>query len=98
MFLQVTHAAVNNCAYCARVFGSVAHQATVYCVDDFWRRRYEDDGAGWDGVNLDGDNGNENRVIKDRNERIVRAREQNRLIRATGRDNVHEQGERRIQE
>ena len=70
MFLQITHSAVNDCAYCAGVFGSVAHQATVYCIDDFRRRRDEDDRAGWDGVNLDSDDGDENRVIRDGNKCI----------------------------
>ena len=65
MFLHITHSAVNNCAYCAGVFGSIAHQATVYCVNDFRRRRDEYDGAGGDGVNLDGDEENENGVIRD---------------------------------
>ena len=90
MFLQITHSAVNNCAYCAGEFGSVAHQATVYGVDDLRRRRYEDDGAGWDGVNLDDDDANENWIIRDQNEWITGGRDQNRLIRATAQDNVHE--------
>ena len=70
MFLQITHSAVNNCAYCAGVLGSIAHQATVYRVDDFRRRRDEYDGAGWDGVNLDGGDGNENGVVRDRKKLI----------------------------
>lgn len=36
MFLQVTDAAIDYGSHCAGVLGSVAHKATVDCVDDSW--------------------------------------------------------------
>lgn len=71
MFLQITHSAINNRAYCAGVLSSIAHQATVYCVDDFRGRRDEYDGAGGDGVDLTGGDGNEKGVIERERKREI---------------------------
>lgn len=57
MFLQVTDAAIDYGSHCAGVLGSVAHKATVDCVDYSWGRRDEDDGACWDRIDLNRDDG-----------------------------------------
>lgn len=53
MLLQVAHAAVNDGTDSAEIFGSVAHQAAIDCVDGFGRGGDEDDGAGGNGVDLE---------------------------------------------
>ena len=52
MFLQITHAAIDDGAGDAGVFGTSAHEAAVDCVGDLGGRGDEEDGVCGDGVDL----------------------------------------------
>lgn len=52
MFLQVADAAVDDCADGGGVFGAGGHEAAVDGVDGVGGGGDEEDGVGWDGIDL----------------------------------------------